>query len=72
MPQQPEPATTSESPVKTVVQQIEQIRETLKQTLQDFGSIMQALRQAERQKRISDREVSEIREKLRLIQSVKI
>jgi len=78
MPKTPEtqPAATATaaetSPVRQVIQQVEHIKESLKGVLREFGEVMDHLRQIEKDKRASDKEVEAVREKLREIQSVRI
>src|SRR4029077_12227084 len=61
-----------ESPMKKALQQIENIKEELKKVLSQFGEVLSGLRQAERDKKASEKEIEQVREKLREIQSVRI
>jgi hypothetical protein len=63
---------TETSPVKAVIQHIEQIKETLKGVLKEFAEVMDGLKQLEKEKRASDKEMESVREKLREIQAVRI
>ena len=64
------PAETS--PVKAVVEHIENIKETLKGVLKEFAQVLDHLKQLEKEKRASDKEMESVREKLREIQAVRI
>ena len=68
------PATTEaqESPLKLLVQQIENIKTTLKAVIADLGMASDMLKKADKEKRLADKEVESIREKVREIQSVTI
>ena len=70
-PTETQPATET-SPVKAVIQHIEQIKETLKGVLKEFAEVMDGLKQLEKEKRASDKEMESVREKLREIQAVRI
>jgi DNA polymerase III sliding clamp (beta) subunit (PCNA family) len=65
----PEP---QESPLRKALQQIDTMKDTLRAVVSEFSEVMAALKQAEKDKRTSDKEVEVIREKLRDIQSVRI
>ena len=73
---QPSPAapqpTIEPSPVKAVIEHIENIKETLKGVLKEFAAVLDDLKQLEKEKKASDREMESVREKLREIQSVRI
>ena len=60
------------SPVKAAIEEINIIRETMKTALRRFGDVLASLRQADKEKRVNDREVEAVREKIRGIQSVRI
>ena len=65
------PLTTATKPtVRTVIEQIDTIRDALKGVTRQFGDVVEALRSFEKEKRVSDREVEQVREKLRDLQSV--
>jgi DNA polymerase III sliding clamp (beta) subunit (PCNA family) len=76
MPKETQPSPTETptetSPVKAVIQHIEQIKETLKGVLKEFAEVMDGLKQLEKEKRASDKEMESVREKLREIQAVRI
>jgi len=60
------------SAVKSVVEHIDKIKDTLKDVIRNLGEVTDALKQAEKEKRTTDREVEAIRAKLRQIQNVTI
>ena len=72
------PTTTSATPtaepstVKGVMLHIENIKESLKGVLREFATVLDDLKQLEKEKRASDREMESVREKLREIQAVRI
>ena len=68
----PTEAPTETSPVKAVIQHIENIKDTLKGVLKDFSEVLDCLKQLEKEKKASDKEMESVREKLREIQSVRI
>ena len=68
----PTETTAETSPVKVVVQHIENIKETLKGVLKEFSEVLDHLKQLEKDKKASDRDLETVREKLREIQSVRI
>lgn len=57
---------------KTALQQIDEIKEALKSIIRDLSAVGDALKQSEKERKASDREVEAVRTKLREIQSVKI
>ncbi len=63
---------TETSPVKAVIQHVENIKETLKSVLKEFAEVMDGLKVIEKEKRATDKEIESVREKLREIQSVRI
>ena len=63
---------TETSPVKAVIQHIENIKDTLKGVLKEFAEVLDCLKQLEKEKKASDKEMESVREKLREIQSVRI
>ena len=63
---------TETSPVKAVIQHIENIKDTLKGVLKEFNEALDCLKQLEKEKKASDKEMESVREKLREIQSVRI
>ena len=68
------PETTTTPPAKptirSVIEQIDSIRDTLKATLRQFGDVVDALRVVEKDRKTSNREVEVVREKLRALQGV--
>ena len=63
---------TETSPVKAVIQHIENIKDTLKGVLKEFAEVLDCLKQLEKEKKATDREMESVREKLREIQAVRI
>jgi len=63
---------TETSPVKAVIQHIENIKESLKGVLREFADVLDDLKQLEKEKKASDKEMESVREKLREIQAVRI
>lgn len=61
-----------ESPVKSVVQHIETIKESLKGVVRDLNDLLDLVKKTEKEKKASEKEIEAVREKLREIQSVKI
>jgi DNA polymerase III sliding clamp (beta) subunit (PCNA family) len=80
----PEPMTTFQSlethainngngsAIKSLVDHVEQIKESLKTVIRDLTTVIDAVKVAEKEKRTSDKEIDAIRTKLRQIQSVSI
>lgn len=64
--------TAEPSTVKGVMLHIETIKESLKGVLREFATVLDDLKQLEKEKRASDREMESVREKLREIQAVRI
>jgi DNA polymerase III sliding clamp (beta) subunit (PCNA family) len=60
------------SPVKSLVDHVEQIKENLKNVIRDLTTVIDAVKAAEKEKRTSDKEIDAIRTKLRQIQNVTI
>ena len=61
-----------ESPLKQLIQQIENIKASLKTVMNDLHDALTVVKQAEKEKRLADKEIEAIREKVREIQSVTI
>jgi DNA polymerase III sliding clamp (beta) subunit (PCNA family) len=61
-----------DTPLKQLIQQIENIRTALKDVLGDLGDCLDIVKKAEKEKRLADKEVEAIREKVRDIQSMSI
>jgi exonuclease VII small subunit len=74
MPKQTTTTTTEpqESPLKQLIQQIENIKASLKTVMNDLSDALSVVKQAEKEKRLADKEIEAIREKVREIQSVTI
>ena len=60
------------SAVKSVIEHVEQIKDSLKGLIRDLSTIADMLKQAEKEKRVTDKEIESIRGKLRQIQNVNI
>lgn len=60
------------SALKTVIEQVDKMRETLKTTLQGFSEVTNALKLAEKEKKATEREIETVRASVRRIQSVTI
>jgi DNA polymerase III sliding clamp (beta) subunit (PCNA family) len=68
-------ATTTEpqdSPLKQLIQQIETIKTTLKGVVSDLHTALDVVKKADKEKRLAEKEIEAIREKVREIQSVTI
>ena len=63
---------TETSPVKAVIQHIDNIKESLKGVLRELNEALDGLKQLEKEKKASDKEMDSVREKLREIQAVRI
>ena len=62
----------NDSPLKEAVDQIEKIKETLKTVINDFATVLSVIRQAEKEKKATEKEVEAIRATLRSLQRVRI
>ncbi len=62
----------SDSAIKSVIQQVEKIKDTLKDIVGEFSDLLASLKQAEKEKKGTEKEIESIRATLRTIQSVKI
>lgn len=62
----------SDSPFKQALQQVEAIRERLKDVLRDLAEITDTLKVAEKEKKAGDKELDQFRDKLREIQGIKL
>jgi hypothetical protein len=60
------------SALKTVIEQVDKIRESLKAMLQGFGEVSNALKLAEKEKKTQEKEIETVRASVRRIQSVTI
>lgn len=61
----------SKPSIRTVLDQIDVLRDSLRSTVRQFGDVAEALRQIDKDRRTNDREVEVIREKLRALQGVR-
>lgn len=70
----PEAPTTPEPPTKptirSVIEQIDGIRDSLRSTVRQFGDVVEALRVVEKDRKATDKEVEAVRETLRALQGV--
>ena len=67
--------TTTEQPdstLKLLIQQIENIKTTLKGVVGELHTALEVVKRAEKEKRLAEKEIEAIREKVREIQSVTI
>jgi DNA polymerase III sliding clamp (beta) subunit (PCNA family) len=62
----------SESPVKSSVEQLEAIKDSLKALVRDLSTVVDTVKAAEKEKRTTDKEIDAVRAKLRQIQNVTI
>jgi DNA polymerase III sliding clamp (beta) subunit (PCNA family) len=60
------------SALKTVIDQVEKMRESLKTMVQGFGDVTNALKLAEKEKKAQEKEIETVRASVRRIQSVSI
>jgi hypothetical protein len=63
---------TNPSLVKSLVEQVEAIKESLKAVIRDLSTIVDTVKAAEKEKRVTEKEIEAIRAKLRQIQNVTI
>ena len=61
-----------DSPLKQLIQQIENIKTTLKGVVGELHTALDVVKKAEKEKRLAEKEIEAIREKVREIQSVSI
>lgn len=61
----------SKPSIRAVLDQIDVLRDSLRSTVRQFGDVVETLRQIDKERRTSDREVEVIREKLRALQGVR-
>ena len=71
LPAQPEPPEIKPT-VRSVMELVDGIRESMKSIGRQCAEVVDALRQIEKDKRATDREVEQVRDKLRAIQSVSL
>lgn len=60
------------SAVKSLVEQVDQIKENLRNVIRDLSTIIDTVKAAEKEKRATDKEIEAVRAKLRQIQNVSI
>jgi DNA polymerase III sliding clamp (beta) subunit (PCNA family) len=60
------------SSAKSLVEQVEQIKDTLKTVIRDLNGLIDAVKQADKERRSNEKEIEAVRSKLRQIQSVAI
>ena len=58
--------------VKSLVEHVEQIKDTLKNVVRDLNGVIDAVKAADKERKCSEKEIESIRSKLRQIQSVAI
>ena len=61
-----------DTPLKQLIQQIDDIKTALKNVVTDLNTALDVVKKAEKEKRLADKEIEAIREKVREIQSVSI
>ena len=71
-PAAPESQQAQGSALKTVIEQVDKIRESLKIMLLGFGDVTNALKLAEKEKKAQEKEIETVRASVRRIQSVSI
>ena len=67
----PEQPTETRPTTRSVIEQIDGIRDTLKAAVRQFGDVVDALRHIEKDRKTTDKEVEVVREKLRAVQNVR-
>lgn len=60
------------SAIKSLVEHVDQIKDTLRNVIRDLAGLVDTVKQAEREKRVAEKEIEAIRAKLRQIKSVNI
>jgi DNA polymerase III sliding clamp (beta) subunit (PCNA family) len=68
----PPPAPPAKPTIRSVIEQIDGIRDSLRSTIRQFGDVVDALRVVEKDRKTSDKEVELVRERLRALQSVSL
>ena len=58
--------------VKSLVEQVDQIKDSLRNVIRDLSTIIDTVKAAEKEKRATDKEIEAVRTKLRQIQNVSI
>ena len=64
--------TSTTSSVKSLVDHVDQIKDGLKAALRDLSAMVDMVKQADREKRTTEKEIEAVRAKLRQIQNVSI
>jgi len=73
VPQAPAPPEPPIKPtIRSVIEQIDGIRDSLRSTIRQFGDVVDALRVVEKDRKTADKEVELVRERLRALQSVSL
>ena len=67
-PEPPKPA--EPSPTTSLIDQVEQVKETLKNVIRDLTAVIDAVKLAEKEKRASEKEVESVRATLKKLQQV--
>jgi hypothetical protein len=67
-PEPPKPA--EPSPTTSLIDQVEQVKETLKNVIRDLTAVIDAVKLAEKEKRASEKEVESVRSTLKKLQQV--
>ena len=62
----------NESTVKSLVEHVEQIKDSLKGIVRELNTVIDTVKQAEKERKSSEKEIEAVRCKLRQIQSVAI
>jgi hypothetical protein len=60
------------SAVKSLVEQVDQIKDSLRNVIRDLTTVIDTVKAAEKEKRATDKEIEAVRTKLRQIQNVSI
>lgn len=67
-----QPVIEKETGIKPLVEKVDRIRDTLKEVARELVEVAEGLKQAEKEKRASDKEIEGFRASLRKIQSFSI
>jgi DNA polymerase III sliding clamp (beta) subunit (PCNA family) len=63
---------SNETGTKSILQHVEQIKDSLKGVIRDLNDLLDTVKKAEKEKKASEKDIEAVREKLREIQSVKL
>ena len=66
------PAPPAKPTIRSVIEQIDGIRDSLRSTVRQFSDVVESLRLVEKDRKIADKEVELVREKLRALQGVSL